>query len=170
MDVAVHVMPTVREENDLAMSSRNAYLTSEERAVSGIVYKSLCAGRDAWAASLGGAESTLGGAESTVSSSTVSSSTVSSSTVSSSTVSSSTLSSSTVSSSTVSSSTFSSALIQQSVVNVLSTEPLVSEIEYVSVDSRNTMMPIDEVGIEGCNISLAVKVGTVRLIDNINVQ
>ena len=44
----VVVMPTVREEDGLAMSSRNAYLTDEERAVSSIVYRSLLAGESVW--------------------------------------------------------------------------------------------------------------------------
>uniref|UniRef100_A0A7S0CIR9 Pantoate--beta-alanine ligase n=1 Tax=Proboscia inermis TaxID=420281 RepID=A0A7S0CIR9_9STRA len=50
---------------------------------------------------------------------------------------------------------------------VLNQESLVSEIYYVSVDSCQTMQPLSEVGSSGAVISLAVKVGSVRLIDNI---
>lgn len=38
--------PTVRETNGLAMSSRNQYLTAQERERAGIIYKTLCAMRD----------------------------------------------------------------------------------------------------------------------------
>jgi pantoate--beta-alanine ligase len=39
--------PTQREANGLAMSSRNQYLTADERARGGIIYATLCAMRDA---------------------------------------------------------------------------------------------------------------------------
>jgi len=38
--------PTVRETNGLAMSSRNQYLTAQERERAGIIYKTLCVMRD----------------------------------------------------------------------------------------------------------------------------
>jgi pantoate--beta-alanine ligase len=38
--------PTVREANGLAMSSRNQYLTAQERERAGIIYKTLCTMRD----------------------------------------------------------------------------------------------------------------------------
>lgn len=45
--VAIALSPTVREKDGLALSSRNAYLTAEERARAPGIYRSLCAGRDA---------------------------------------------------------------------------------------------------------------------------
>ena len=42
-----------------------------------------------------------------------------------------------------------------------------NEVQYVSVDSNINMLPIDSVGPEGCCLSLALKCGEVRLIDNI---
>ena len=61
-----------------------------------------------------------------------------------------------------------SATLKGSVESVLRSEPLVSEIQYVSVDSKATMRPLTEVSQgEGAIISLAVKIGSVRLIDNI---
>ena len=50
---------------------------------------------------------------------------------------------------------------------ILKEEPLVTEIQYVTVDDRETMRPLETVGKDGAVISLAVKVGSVRLIDNI---
>ena len=44
---------------------------------------------------------------------------------------------------------------------------MVNEVQYVSVDSNINMLPIDSVGPEGCCLSLALKCGEVRLIDNI---
>ena len=38
--------PIVREENGLAMSSRNQYLTNEEREQASVIFKALQAGRD----------------------------------------------------------------------------------------------------------------------------
>lgn len=50
MDVEVIVLPTVREADGLAMSSRNAYLTHHERQAAAILYKSLCAAKELIAA------------------------------------------------------------------------------------------------------------------------
>lgn len=46
MDVNVRIMDTIREENGLAMSSRNAYLTQEEREKAPVIYQALCAARE----------------------------------------------------------------------------------------------------------------------------
>lgn len=40
-DIKIVVVPTVREENGLAMSSRNSYLTTEEREKASIIFKSI---------------------------------------------------------------------------------------------------------------------------------
>jgi len=47
--VEVKVCPTVREQDGLAMSSRNVYLTDEERAQAPLVYQALVAAREALA-------------------------------------------------------------------------------------------------------------------------
>lgn len=46
----VVVCPIVREPDGLAMSSRNVYLTPEQRAAAPVLYRALCAARDAWQA------------------------------------------------------------------------------------------------------------------------
>src|SRR5512143_1283273 len=50
LDVEVKVLPTVREKDGLAMSSRNSYLKPEERRTATILYKALIAARDLQAA------------------------------------------------------------------------------------------------------------------------
>ena len=46
LNVGIEVVPTVRESDGLALSSRNAYLTPRERQAAPILYKSLCAARN----------------------------------------------------------------------------------------------------------------------------
>jgi pantoate--beta-alanine ligase len=46
----VVVCPTIREADGLAMSSRNVYLTPEQRLAAPVLYRALCAARDAWLA------------------------------------------------------------------------------------------------------------------------
>lgn len=50
---------------------------------------------------------------------------------------------------------------------VLSSEPLVTSIGYISVGSRATMEEVQEVGEAGAVMSVALRLGSVRLIDNI---
>lgn len=114
MDLNVVVKPTVRDVDGLAMSSRNAYLTVEERKASPILYKSLCAARDAY----------------------------------------------------VNNPSISTTELVDIVGTLLASEPLVSEIQYISVDDKITMKPVETMA-KGAVVSLACKVGKVRLIDNI---
>ena len=48
LPVAIVGCPTSREPDGLARSSRNSYLTAAERAAAPVVYRALCAARDAW--------------------------------------------------------------------------------------------------------------------------
>ncbi|KAL3925449.1 MAG: hypothetical protein SGARI_005842 [Bacillariaceae sp.] len=116
MDLSVVVMDTIREEDGLAKSSRNAYLSTEQRQAAPVVYRSLLAAKEHYQ------------------------------------------------SNTMASSSDLIATTQ----NILQSEPLVKEIQYISVDSKDTMKPIPQPGKEdGAVISVAVKIGGVRLIDNI---
>lgn len=49
----------------------------------------------------------------------------------------------------------------------LNFEPLITELQYISVDCKKSMISLEEIGSEGAIISLACKIGGVRLIDNI---
>lgn len=46
--VEIVKIPTVREHDGLALSSRNRYLSTDERAAAPVLYRSLLAGRTAW--------------------------------------------------------------------------------------------------------------------------
>lgn len=120
MDVNVKVMATVREEDGLAMSSRNAYLTTEERASAVILYKALCAAREVFESRLARGLEELETTD-----------------------------------------------MREVVQEVLKTEPLIKEIQYIAIDDLEQMKPLEKVGSDGCIVSLACVVGSVRLIDNI---
>ncbi len=48
MGLEIVAVPTVREEDGLAMSSRNVYLTHEERLAAPVIYRGLCRVLDLW--------------------------------------------------------------------------------------------------------------------------
>ena len=49
MDVDIVVVPTVREPDGLALSSRNQYLTPEQRLAAGVIYRALQQAESLWA-------------------------------------------------------------------------------------------------------------------------
>ena len=115
LGVDVVTMPTIREPNGLAMSSRNAYLTDEEREAAPVVYRALCAAESLWNAG----ERDAG-------------------------------------------------RLRTAALDLLRGEPLVSGVDYVSVVDAETMA---WVGIANdtrrAMIATAVRLGSVRLIDNV---
>lgn len=110
--VEVVACPTMRELDGLAMSSRNSYLTAEERQAASVLHRALTTAQDAWRAERCDAER-----------------------------------------------------LRQIVHEVLGGEPL-AQSEYVSVADPMTMREL-EVAPAGALLSMAVRIGRARLIDNL---
>jgi pantoate--beta-alanine ligase len=109
----VVIAPTLREPDGLAMSSRNVYLTPEQRAVAPALYRALGEARRRYEAGERHAEALRAAAR-----------------------------------------------------TVLDAEQLLKP-EYVSVADPLTLTEIEQIGADGALVSLAVRLGAVRLIDNI---
>ncbi len=105
-------MPTVREHDGLAMSSRNSYLTPDQRIAASVLYRSLKTAFRIYSAGEKSAKS-----------------------------------------------------IRREMENVLSEEPL-ANIEYISLADIRSLCELEFVDAE-CLVSIAVKIGSTRLIDNI---
>ena len=56
MDVEIRIVPTVREADGLALSSRNVYLSKDERRASPVIFKALSWAREMWAGGEGSAD------------------------------------------------------------------------------------------------------------------
>jgi pantoate--beta-alanine ligase len=113
MPTEIVVAPTVREPDGLAMSSRNSYLSPEQRAAAPVVYRALQA-----------AQALRAGGET------------------------------------------SGAALRQAMRATLATQPL-AQPQYVSAADPLTLAELDTVGSRGVLLSLAVRFGAVRLIDNL---
>ena len=111
MGIDVVVLPTIREPDGLAMSSRNVRLNPEQRSAAAAVYRALSAGQAAWESSERDADS-----------------------------------------------------IRDTVREVLQEEPLLENVDYVSVASPETLQEL-ELGASGAMLSTAVHLGPIRLID-----
>ena len=115
LGVEVVTMPTVREPDGLALSSRNAYLTPEQRQAAPVVYRALRAAESLWQAG----ERDAG-------------------------------------------------RLRVAALAVLQGEPLVESVDYVGVVDGDTMAEVDVVADGGRTMAAtAVRVGAVRLIDNV---
>jgi len=117
--VQIQVCETVREHDGLAMSSRNTYLTTNERPYANILYKALNIGKDMF-------------------------------------------------DSNDVNKIISSKDIIKAIEESLKSEPLVSKIEYISIASHIDMTELSHVSLsKGAVISSAIRLGSVRLIDNL---
>jgi|SRR5918999_2664682 pantoate--beta-alanine ligase len=113
MALDIVVVPTVREPDGLALSSRNFYLTPEQRRAAPVVYRGLCRARELWQEGVRDAER-----------------------------------------------------LRQAARQMLESEPLIERIDYVSVADADALEELDT--IQGrAMVSIAVKLGAPRLIDNI---
>ena len=112
MGVEIVVMPTIREADGLAMSSRNAQLSADDRKAAPVVYKSLCNAYGRWAEGERNADN-----------------------------------------------------LKDAAKSVLLTESIIKSIDYVSVASMTTLDEVDLID-ENAILSVAVEIGSVRLIDN----
>jgi len=114
LDLPVEVvgLPTVREPDGLAMSSRNAYLSPEERQVAPVLYRSLEAAQELWRSGVRDA-----------------------------------------------------SLIRRRMGELLAAEPL-ARVDYVSVADAETLEELETMDRPAL-VSLAVRIGRTRLIDNV---
>lgn len=112
MNLKIIAIPTVREADGLAISSRNAYLNTEERQAATVLYRSLCLGQQLWAEE----EKEAG-------------------------------------------------KIKEQMTALIQTEP-VAAIDYVSIAEPETLEDMEAVKAPAL-VSLAVRVGKTRLIDNV---
>jgi len=113
--ISVRVMPTVRETDGLAMSSRNGRLLPHERAAAPVVYRALQA-----------AEYLFINGERTA------------------------------------------VALEGACLSVLQAEPLVEEIEYVALVNPTTFSPLNQISKAPATLTIAVRIGKIRLIDNIS--
>ena len=106
------IVPTVREADGLALSTRNSHLSPAERVAATVLYRSLCAARRLWELGTRDAET-----------------------------------------------------IRLEMRSVIGKEPLAA-IDYVSVADAGTLQELDRVELPAL-VSVAVRIGDTRLIDNI---
>ncbi len=116
LPIEIVIGPTVREADGLALSSRNVYLTPDERVAATVLYRALMSARERYVAGSRDAEE-----------------------------------------------------LRAAMRAVLSTEPL-ARVEYVSAAHPLTLQELDQLDMDGGLLSMAVHIGSTRLIDNIIVQ
>ena len=113
MGLEIVAVPTVREEDGLAMSSRNVYLTPEERRAAPVIYRALTRVVDLWRQGETRCDS-----------------------------------------------------LRTEMKAMLQSEPLVSDVDYVSIADPVTLEELDETAPKAM-VSTAVRIGKARLIDNV---
>ncbi len=113
MNIEIAVVPTVRETDGLAMSSRNVYLKPDERRAACVLYRALKLAEKLWSQEEKDAHR-----------------------------------------------------IRQAMIKLIEEEPLAEVIGYVSIADAETLEELHEIKPPAL-VSLAVKIGKTRLIDNI---
>ncbi|MBM7843220.1 pantoate--beta-alanine ligase [Herpetosiphon giganteus] len=113
LPVEVVIAPTVREADGLALSSRNSYLTPEQRAAAPVLYRALSAAQTAYAEGQTDAEA-----------------------------------------------------VRQLMLATLNQEPL-AQVDYVSIADPQSLQELTTIDQRGALVSLAVRIGKTRLIDNL---
>ncbi len=111
--IDIEPIPTVREPDGLALSSRNRYLNAEQRAAAPLLFRSLESGKTLWDSGERNAE-----------------------------------------------------LIRDCVLKLLQAEPLL-EPDYVSLADPDSLEEISGTAVDPALLSLAVRIGQARLIDNV---
>ncbi|GAJ13901.1 unnamed protein product, partial [marine sediment metagenome] len=111
MDAEIVILPTVREPDGLAISSRNIYLNPKERKTAVVLYQALCLAQELWSQGETNAQT-----------------------------------------------------IRHHMTDLIQKEPLAT-IDYVSVANAETLDELDIVKPPAL-VSMAVKIGSTRLIDN----
>jgi len=112
MNLEIVTVPTVREPDGLAMSSRNIYLSPDEREAAAVLYQALSLAQKLWAQGETDARH-----------------------------------------------------LRREVINLIQKQPLAS-VDYVSIADAETLDELDTVNPPAL-VSLAVKIGKTRLIDNV---
>lgn len=121
LPVDINVVPIVREADGLALSTRNQYLSPEERKAACVLHRGLDHARALFEKAKQNGKAVVD-----------------------------------------------AAALRDAVHEEYEREPLVTVVDYVSIGSKETMQEIGEVDTaEGAVISVAVKLGQCRLIDNI---
>ena len=113
MNLEISIVPTAREVDGLAMSSRNTYLKPNERQAATVLYRSLNLAKDMWSKGEKDAQK-----------------------------------------------------IRNAMIELIHEEPLAEKIDYISIAHPMTLQEMDEIA-PPVLISLAVKIGKPRLLDNI---
>ena len=109
----IMVVPTMREADGLAMSSRNQYLSAEERQAATVLYRAISKAQELFA---------NGGRE--------------------------------------------ALTLKHEMQQVIAAEPLAA-LDYIAVNEAQTLAPIATITEQSVVISLAVRIGKTRLIDNV---
>ena len=116
LSASIVVVPTVRDADGLALSSRNEYLTAEQRKAAPVIYQSLAWIEELWRGGLNDAKS-----------------------------------------------------LRTAARKLLEAEPLVDEVDYVSVANAETLEELDQIQVRAM-ASVAVRMGRTRLIDNMTLE